>query len=111
MKAFKRVLKVRGLVVLVGLLGGAGWVGWEAHAFNTSMARVYDVPLPAIQRSTDPEVLTRGRHLAESIGACASKDCHGADFGGGSPIKFGPLGTIRGPNITAGGLGAQYSDA
>jgi mono/diheme cytochrome c family protein len=111
MKAFKRVLSIMGLVILVGVVGAGGWVGYQAHAFNASMARTYDVPLPVIQRSTDPAVLTRGRHLAESIGACSSKDCHGADFGGGAPIKFGPLGTIRGSNITAGGRGAEYSDA
>jgi hypothetical protein len=55
-------------------------------------------------------VLERGKHITESIGACASKDCHGADLGGGKEIKLGPLGTMRSPNITGGGLGAQYSD-
>jgi mono/diheme cytochrome c family protein len=75
------------------------------------MDKTYNLPLPAFTRSTDPAVLERGKHLAESIGACASKDCHGGDFGGGEPIKMGPLGTMQGPNITTGGKGADYSDA
>lgn len=111
MKTVKRVLKVLGLVALVAALGGGGWIAYQAHAFNASMAMVYDVPLPAVQRSSEPAVLARGKHLAESIGGCSSKDCHGADFGGGAPIKLGPLGTIRGPNITGGGRGAEYSDS
>ena len=56
-------------------------------------------------------MLERGKHIAESIGACASKDCHGGDFSGGEPIKMGPLGTMQAPNITAGGRGGEYSDA
>ena len=56
-------------------------------------------------------MLERGKHIAESIGACSSKDCHGGDFSGGEPIKMGPLGTMQAPNITAGGRGGEYSDA
>ncbi len=109
-RTIKRILKVLGVIVVVVLLGGGGWAGWQVHAFNASMARVYEVPVAQISRSTDPAVLERGKHLAESIGACASKDCHGGDFGGGDAIKMGPLGTMQGPNITAGGRGAEYSD-
>jgi mono/diheme cytochrome c family protein len=110
-RAIIRILKVLGVVVVIALLGGGAFAGYQVHAFNKSMGRTYDVPLPTITRSTDPAVLERGKHLAESIGACASKDCHGATFGGGEPIKMGPLGTMQGPNITAGGRGAEYSDA
>ena len=106
----KRFLKVFAGIVVVVLLGGGGWAGWQVHAFNASMGRIYEVPMAQISRSTDPAVLERGKHLAESIGACASKDCHGGDFGGGDAIKMGPLGTMQGPNITAGGRGGEYSD-
>jgi mono/diheme cytochrome c family protein len=106
----KRALKLVGLLIVVALVGGAGWAGFQIHAFRSSMARVYEVPLPNVARSTDPAVLERGKHIAESIGACASKDCHGADFGGGAPVKMGPLGTMQGPNITAAGRGGAYSD-
>jgi len=92
-------------------VGGGAWAGYQVHAYNASMGRTYDVPAAAITRSTDPAVLDRGKHIVESIGACSSKDCHGGDFGGGEPIKMGPLGTMQGPNITAGGRGGEYSDA
>src|SRR6187455_346972 len=110
MRIFKRILKVVALIVVIAVIGGGAFAGYQVHAFNGSMGRAYDVPLPQIARSTDAAVLERGKHLAESIGACASKDCHGADFGGGELIKLGPLGTMTGPNITAGGRGGEYSD-
>src|SRR5205814_10823 len=94
-RVIKRTFKVLGLVVVGVLIGGGAWAGYQAHAFNTSMARTYDLPLAQISRSTDPAVLNRGKHLVESIGACANKDCHGADLGGGDPIKLGPLGTMH----------------
>jgi hypothetical protein len=111
MRIVKRILKVVALVGIIVLIGGGAWAGYQAHAFNGSMARIYTLPTGQIARSTDPAVLERGKHIAESIGACASKDCHGADFGGGNPIKMGPLGTMVGPNITTGGRGGDYSDA
>jgi mono/diheme cytochrome c family protein len=110
-RTFKRILKVLGIIVVVALLGRGAWAGYQVHAFNSSMARRYELPLGPIARSSDPAVLERGKHIAESIGACSSKDCHGGDFSGGEPIKMGPLGTMQAPNITAGGRGGEYSDA
>ena len=110
-RTFKRILKVLGIVVVVALLGGGAWAGYQVHAFNSSMGRSYALPLGQIARSSDPAVVERGKHIAESIGACSSKECHGADFSGGEPIKMGPLGTMQAPNITAGGRGGEYSDA
>jgi cytochrome c553 len=49
--------------------------------------------------------------LAHTIMPCADSGCHGKDLGGGSVTQMGPLGTLAAPNITAGGLGAAYSDA
>src|SRR6185436_9571336 len=92
-RTIKRILKVVGIVIAVALVGGGAWAGYQVHAYNASMGRTYDVPAAAITRSTDPAVLDRGKHIVESIGACSSKDCHGGDFGGGDPIKMGPLGT------------------
>ncbi len=102
-----------GVGVLVGLVavGGGGFAFLQARAFDASMDTAYDVPLPAIERSTDPEVLARGKHIAEATGACAGSDCHGSDFGGGKTLAMGPIGTLSGPNITGGGLGAAYTDA
>jgi hypothetical protein len=67
------------------------------------------VPLPTVVRSTDLEVLARGKHLAESVAPCATRDCHGTDLGGGRPIEVGPIGVFCGPNLTQ--SMALYSDA
>jgi hypothetical protein len=110
MRILKRVLKVLGVVVvLVAALGG-GFVYWNCSQFDAAMAKVYDVPLPDVKRSTDPAVIARGDHLVHSIAGCGANLCHGADLGGGKPIVMGPLGTFNGPNITPDNLGAAYSD-
>jgi mono/diheme cytochrome c family protein len=104
----KRVLAAIGIVLAFVLVAGAAFVGWEAHAFDASLAKVYDVPLPEIARSTDPATIARGKHLAESITACATRDCHGADLGGGQEKDMGALGFFAPPNVTT-KLG-DYSD-
>ena len=110
----KRIVKRVGvgLLVVVALLvvsvGGCATV--QSRAFDASMAKVYDIaPLP-VARSTDPAVIARGKHLAESIAACAGNDCHGPDLGGGKLMEMGPLGKFQAPNVSPGGLGAAYSD-
>lgn len=109
-KVVKRVLVGLGaLVGAVAVLGG-GYAFAQARAFDASVERVYDVPIPALTRSTDPVVLARGKHLAESVTACATRDCHGGDGAGGKLMEIGPIVTIQGPNITGGGLGAVYTD-
>jgi mono/diheme cytochrome c family protein len=105
----KILLGVGGVVGLVAV-GGAAFVAYEVHAFNASLQKVYDVPVPSMVRSSDPAVLERGRHVAEAIAPCANSDCHGTDLGGGKVIELGPLGKFGAPNISAGGLGAVYSD-
>src|SRR5687767_12435877 len=106
----RKTLKWLGLIVLALLLLIGGYVGYAATAYGRSMDRVYDIPLPAITHSTDPAVIERGRHLAESVAGCATADCHGTDLGGGNTIEAGPVGSFTGPNLTSAGLGAQYSD-
>jgi hypothetical protein len=110
MRIVKQVLKVVGLVLVLVLGTGASYVGWQVHAFNASLERVYDVPVPTITLSTDPAVLARGKHVAEAVMPCAIADCHGPDFAGGKSLDLGPLGVLTGPNITTAGLGAAYSD-
>jgi cytochrome c553 len=93
-------------VTVVGI-----YVALKVSAFNASMDKVYDIPLPTVTRSTDPAVLARGKHLTEAIAPCSNGDCHGKDMSGGKTIEIGPIGRVTAPNITSGGLGAAYSDA
>jgi mono/diheme cytochrome c family protein len=106
----KRVLLGVGAVVGSALLGGGAFVAFQVRAFSASMDKVYDVKVPTVVRSTDPLVLARGKHLAQSLTPCAISDCHGSDLGGGKTLEIGPLGKFTGPNISAGGLCATYSD-
>ncbi len=99
----KRGWKVLGVVVGVVAVGAASFVGWQAHAFDASLARTYERPLPALTRSADEAVVARGKHLAESVGACSSADCHGPDLAGGKPLSMGPVATLTGPNLTPAG--------
>jgi cytochrome c553 len=107
-KILKRILLVIGALVLLVAIGGGIFVYTQCSAFDASMAKVYDVPVPNVTRSTDEAVLARGKHLAESLTACNTKDCHGADMGGGATLVMGPLGTLTGPNLTT--MLAAYSD-
>jgi hypothetical protein len=106
----KALIGIGGLVGLVGA-GLGGFVFLKVSAYNASLDKVYDVPLPKIERTTDPVRLARGEHLAHTIMPCADSGCHGKDLGGGEVTRMGPLGTFAAPNITAGGVGAAYSDA
>jgi mono/diheme cytochrome c family protein len=92
------------------LLSAAAYAFVQARAFDASMDKVYDIPVPAVTKSDDPAVVARGKHLAESLTGCTTPDCHGADGAGGKLMSMGPLGTLVGPNITNGGLGAAYTD-
>jgi hypothetical protein len=110
----KRILKrvalaLVALIVVVG--GGIGiYACSQASTFDASIEKVYAVPAPAVTRSTDPEVIERGKHLATAVAPCTASKCHGADLGGGETFSMGPVATISGPNISAGGLGAAYTD-
>lgn len=105
----KRILIGAGGLVGALVIGGAAFAGFHVYRFGASMEKVYDVPVPAVTVSTDPAVLARGLHLSDAVAGCTNEDCHGADLGGGKKMEFGPLGTITGPNISKGGLGAAYS--
>lgn len=105
----KRLLLGTGGVLAVAAASLGAYALPKIRAFDQSMARVYDIAPPAITRSTDPAALARGKHLVESITACATRECHGSDLAGGRTIDLGPIGTLSGPNLTS-GLLAAYSD-
>ena len=106
----RRVLQAAGLAFAGVVLAAAVFVVVEGSSFDASMARTYDVPVPAITSSRDPAIVSRGKHLVESTAGCAADQCHGADLGGGHVLDLGPIGRYTGPNITTGGLAAGYSD-
>jgi hypothetical protein len=107
----KKALLGVGAVLGVVVLGGGGFVYAKVSSYNTSLDKVYDVPLPKLERTTDPLLLARGEHLAHTIVPCADSGCHGQDLSGGKATALGPIGTFAAPNITTGGIGAAYSDA
>lgn len=110
MTLLKRILLGVGAVIGLVVVGGGGYVYVQTSAFDASLDKVYDVPVPTVQRSTDPAVLSRGEHIGRSLAPCAVSDCHGKDLGGGAAMDVGPLGTFAAPNITSAALGAAYSD-
>ncbi|HVU01872.1 MAG TPA: c-type cytochrome [Polyangiaceae bacterium] len=101
-----------GLGALVGgvLIAGGAYAYSLVHAFDTSVETVYSVPVPVLARSTDPAVIARGKHLAEAVASCATRDCHGNDGAGGKLLEIGPIGNFQGPNITPAGIAAVYTD-
>ena len=109
----KRWLKRIGLglaVLVVVVFGGGGaWAWTQTSAFDESVEKVYPVaPLAGFDRSDDPAVVARGKHLAASLAGCQLADCHGPDLGGGKVIEAGPVGTMASPNITK--ILPAYSD-
>lgn len=111
MPMFKKTLLGVVGVFLAVLLIGAGFALFQISAFDRSMSKVYDVPLRTVNRSSDPAVLERGKHLAESLGACLS--CHGPDGSGGKGEDMMPVAKMMPVNITSGRNGALavYNDA
>ena len=106
----KKILLGVGAVLGAVVVGGGVFVGLQVRAFAASVDKVYAVPIPSVTRSSDPLVLARGQHLVESLAPCTDSNCHGHDLAGGKTIEIGPLGTFTAPNVSAGGLGAVYSD-
>lgn len=106
----KRTLVGLGTVVGVGAIGGGAYVYSLVSRFDASLEKVYEIEVPSVVLPTDEASLARGKHLANSLGACTASDCHGSGFAGGNTIDGGPLGSISAPNITRGGIGAAYSD-
>lgn len=102
-----RVLKILGIVLLVGLVGVA-----TAHFAGVArLNRAPQVVTRPIEVHNDAAALARGQHLVDAVGGC--RECHGADLAG-QPFLEGEMGIdLPAPNLTAGagGIGATYSDA
>jgi cytochrome c553 len=109
-RLFKRIAKTLGVVLALVAAGGGIFAFVECSKFDASMAKTYEVAAPNITRSTDPVVVARGKHVAESLAGCAVTACHGNDFAGGTTTDLGPVGKLCAPNITGANLGAAYTD-
>lgn len=103
---FKRIAFA---LMLATLLAGAGFWLINALLFNLSTSATYTIPLSNVLASSDPVVVARGKHLAESLGKCTQ--CHGENLGSGEIMKHGPFGISKGPNLTSGKYGVGYTDA
>ncbi len=119
----------------VGVLGVGATYLWassqvEAVFAKTWETRTADFPVPfpltddevaALRAEADSDAdldldaialeraIARGQHFTESIYACTA--CHGADFGGGVMLSDPAIGEVRGPNLTPGGVVADYTVA
>ncbi|MBX3208271.1 MAG: c-type cytochrome [Labilithrix sp.] len=103
----KRTLRILGTIV-----GGAAVAATAFYAYATIRAdaraeRRYDVPVAPLTISGSPEALARGEHLVRALAKCT--DCHGDDLGGKTMVDDGMVGTLAGPNITRGGVGADLT--
>lgn len=106
----KKVLLGLAAVLILAVVGGAGFGMFQASAFDASMNKVYDIAPPEIHASTDPAVIERGKHIVDSLGGCA--ECHGKDLAGKPGEDFGPIGVVPAPNLTSGkgGVAGTYTD-
>lgn len=125
----KLVLKILGSLVLVLLLAVAGAYTWASVATKRILTETHEahtvefaVPFPLgperiiALNSADPdaagklaleEAIERGRHLVHARYMCT--ECHGGNLAGGVMIDAFPLGTLLGPNLTA-GAGSRILD-
>lgn len=95
----KKIL-VRGLFGLVALFVVAIGV---VYALSERRLRArFDVPVVAIQTSTDSATLARGAHVAQIRGCI---DCHGDDLSGRHFFDAMPVASIAGTNLTSGANG------
>ena len=101
----KRWIKwgVGGIGAVALLLVAVGAVG--AHLAERKLQRQVVVQVKAIALPDDAASLERGRYLFVSRGCT---ECHGANGAGRSFVNDGKGTHIAGPNITPGGVVAQY---
>ncbi|GMV04143.1 MAG: hypothetical protein AMXMBFR53_04240 [Gemmatimonadota bacterium] len=128
----KKVLKVLASLVVLVMLAGAGGFLWAKRASASLLGRSVeahevDFPIPFPLDSAQiadagltPEqadsaalarAVERGAHLVASRYVCT--ECHGENFGGGVMVDDPLIGSLLGPNITAGAGGktAAYAPA
>lgn len=117
----RTAMKLLGLLVALVLLLAASTYVWASLATRRALATTYqahtiDFPIPfplsdeevadlgldaeGARRVAMERAVERGRHLVNARYGCT--ECHGGNFAGGVMIDAFPIGTLLGPNLTAG---------
>jgi len=103
----KKILKWLGIslgvliVLLIVIVGGLHFMG------QSRLNNAPDVAVAAVSASTDEAAIERGEHLA-TISGC--RECHTGNLAGQVFVNEAPIGYIPAPNLTPGGVGADYTD-
>jgi len=128
----RTLLKVTGWVLVLAVVVVGGTYLWASSASARTFSRTLDshsvdfpVPFPLPSEEVEAlelapgeaealaleRALERGAHLLRARYACG--ECHGENMGGGVMVDAFPLGTLLGPNLTAGGgsVVAMYTAA
>lgn len=95
-------LVLGGLVLLVSVA-----IAVVHIASNSRIDTEHSVAVAPVAIPSDAQAIARGEHIALTRGCL---DCHGEKLSGNYVIDAQPMGRIYAPNITAGGLVANYSD-
>lgn len=96
---------VGGFAVVMVIAAGSVWAISNARMNRTYPAEVGAVTLPP----ADSAMRERGRHLVDADMLC--RDCHGPDLAGQYLIDVPVFARLYAPNITPGGVTAEYTDA
>lgn len=104
----KRILKILGALLALGVVVALGFIVYVHVAYNVDFP---DTPRPAITARTDAETIARGEYLVHAVAHCST--CHGpkelaeqhlVDFtkplAGGWRIEAGMFGTFVTQNLT-----------
>lgn len=102
-KILKRVGIVLGvlIVLLIVIVGGLHFMG------QSRLNNAPEVTVTAVSASTNEAAIERGEHLA-TISGC--RECHTRNLAGQAFVNEAPIGYIPAPNLTPGGVGANYTD-
>lgn len=103
----KRALRTGLRIAAVVALGVAAAATVITVRTNGQMAARYDVPVEPLTISDTPEARTHGEHVVKALAKCV--DCHGEDLGGKVMVDERMVGTLAGPNLTRGGVGAKLT--
>ena len=103
MKILKWVGIVLGVLIVLLVIVAGG-----LHFFGQSrLNSAPEIAVAAVAVPSDDANLERGQHLA-TISSC--NECHGSNYEGTAFVNEAPIGYIPAANLTANGVGANYTD-